>query len=177
MKEHKKTTRHLQKQAADVGQSSCIRSSLPCFCPFFRPFFTEMNFTGTFFPYFLFFFGGFETPSKQKTNVFIVLRLTLFARGKNTFCASDERFSAGGEHVENVHSNFSPPPTQLHMQLPATFKQNFSQDNCFSPVLTFENGWQLQYHPLVLTSEYATPTSSIRNSVFYWTKWPSSRLT
>ena len=22
---------------ADVGQSSCVLSSLPCFCPFFRP--------------------------------------------------------------------------------------------------------------------------------------------
>ena len=35
MKERKKTTRHLQKYIADVGQSSCVLSSLPCFCPFF----------------------------------------------------------------------------------------------------------------------------------------------
>ena len=34
MKERKKTTLRLQKYTADVGQSSCVLSSLPCFCSF-----------------------------------------------------------------------------------------------------------------------------------------------
>ena len=36
------------------------------------------------------------------------------------FCTTDEHFSAGGEHIENMRSNFSPP----YSQLSTTFKQN-----------------------------------------------------
>ena len=35
MKERKKTTLHLVCIFADVGYSSCVLSSLPCFCTFF----------------------------------------------------------------------------------------------------------------------------------------------
>ena len=39
------------------------------------------------------------------------------------------------------------------------------------------NPYGLIYNvPLVLTCEYATPTSYMRNSVLCWTKRPSSRL-
>ena len=39
---------------------------------------------------------------------------------RNIFGARDEHFSAGDEHVENVHSNFSHTHTQLasYQQLP-----------------------------------------------------------
>ena len=45
-----------------------------------------------------------------------------------------------------------------HSQLPATSKQTQCQDDCYSQALTFENR---KYHALILTSEYATPTSFI----------------
>ena len=48
------------------------------------------------------------------------------------------------------------------MSLQATFKQNLYRGDCYSQVLTFENGGS--YHALILTSEYATPTSYKRNT-------------
>ena len=41
MKERKKTTRYLQKCTADVGQSFCVPSSVPCFCTFSGSFLTD----------------------------------------------------------------------------------------------------------------------------------------
>ena len=54
MKERKKTTLHLVCIFADVGQSSCVLSSLPCFCTFFGSIPNlKSSFTETFFPQYM----------------------------------------------------------------------------------------------------------------------------
>ena len=49
MKERKKPTLHLVCIFADVGQSSCVLSSLPCFCTFLAPSLLEIKFYRNFF--------------------------------------------------------------------------------------------------------------------------------
>ena len=101
MKERKKLTQHLQKYAADVGQSSGILSSLPCFCLFSGPYLTEMKFYRNFFPQFLFFFSFLKNHFLNRRGMHLLcLRRTLFVQGTNAFCTSDEHFSAGNERVE-----------------------------------------------------------------------------
>ena len=55
------------------------------------------------FPQLVFFFGGFPNhlPNRRQMNL-MCWRQTLLAWGTNAFSASDERFSAGDEHIENV---------------------------------------------------------------------------
>ena len=91
------------------------------------------------------------------------------------FCTSDQRFSAGDKRDENVHvhSNFSPTPpthTASYQQLSNRTYLNMIATHRYSP-----SKMSSSYHSVILTSNYATPTSYIRNSVF-WTKPPSSRL-
>ena len=78
----------------------------------------------------------------------------------NTFCTGDEH--AEDECIENVCSNFSRTHAQLATM--ATSKQALCQEDCYSQVLTFENG---RFHTLVLTSEYATPTSYTYTLAFF----------
>ena len=59
MKERKKTARHLQKYTADVGQPSCVLSSLPCFFTFSAPSLNEMKFHKNIFLSFCSFWGFF----------------------------------------------------------------------------------------------------------------------
>ena len=78
---------------------------------------------------------------------------------------SDERFSAGDERVESARSNFS--LTQLHIT------SHFQTELVSRLLLTGTHAPSKlggSYHAVVLTPEYATPTSYIRNSVLCWTK-------
>ena len=177
MKEHKKTTWHLQKYTADAGYSSCVLLFLPCFCPFFRSILNWNEVLQKVFPSFLFFFGGFlnHLPNRRRTRL-LCWRWTLFARGMNAFCSSDERFSAGDECVENARSNLSPLPLHTHSYICSY--QRLSNRNSFE-ITTHRCSRSKasgRYHAFVLTSKNATPTSYISNSVPWWTKRPSSRL-
>ena len=97
---------------------------------FSGPSLLEIKFCSNIFPQFLFFFREFlnHLPDKRQTHLLC--------------CTSDE-------HVENVCSNFNHTQTHAHThthkQLPAIFKQYFSRDDCYSQVLTSENGWQLSH--------------------------------
>ena len=84
MKGRKKTTGHLQKYEANVRQSSCVLSSLPCFCPFFSPI-SEVKFQRNFFPWFSFFFKGFQT--------------TFQIDDQRIYCAADEHFGVRRKNV------------------------------------------------------------------------------
>ena len=99
-------------------------------------------------------------------------RLTPLAWWTNAFCASDKCFSAGDEHIENSHSNFSLLPHTANYQWPSnkTYFKMIATHTC-SP-----SKMGGSYHVFVLTSEYASPISYILNSVLSWTKQPSSRL-
>ena len=102
------------------------------------------------------------------TNAFIVLQTNTLAGRKNAFCATciaqnafflqyycDERFSTGDERVESALKLPAHTTTRVGT---SDFKQNFYQ-NCYthrhSPSKTGLS------HTLVLTCEYATPTSHI----------------
>ena len=61
MKEHKKSTVHIQKYSTDVGQLSCVLSNLPCFCTFLAPSLLEFKFYRKFFPSFYSLFWHFYT--------------------------------------------------------------------------------------------------------------------
>ena len=76
-------------------------------------------------------------------------RLTLLVRGTNTFCSSDECFSAGDKCFENTRSNISHAQTQLATS---------------------------DFQTELITPEYVTPINYIRNSVLCLSKRPSSRL-
>ena len=112
-----------------------------------------------------------KRSSKYKMNVFIVLETNIFAQGTNALSASDERFSAGDERVQNVHSNFTHTHTASYQRL--------SNKTCLEMIATHRLSPPKMggsYHALILTIEYGVPTSYISNSVLCWTKWPSSRL-
>ena len=80
----------------------------------------------------------------------------------NTFCAGDEHFSAGDEHVENAWLIFSHTHIASYQQLP---KRTYVEMNATHRYFPPKTGGS--YHTLVLISEYATPT----------TEWSSSTLT
>ena len=69
----------------------------------------------------------------------------------NVFHTGDEHFSAEDKRIENV---FELQPhththTHTHTQTPATSKQILCRDDCYSQVLTSENG---RYHAFLITS-------------------------
>ena len=80
--------------------------------------------------------------------------------------------------VTRLHSTFSHKHRASYQRL--SNRTYVGQDDCYSHILTTENGW---YHAPVLTSKYAitlqTSTSYIHayicNSVHFWTKRFSSR--
>ena len=137
----------------------CLASVL-----FSAPSLTEMKFQKNFFHQFPFFFRGFlNPPPNRRRTCLLCCRLTLLAWGMNMFCTSDERFSAGDKHIENAHSNFTytagyqPLSNRTYIKMIATHR--------YSPSKTGGS-----YHTLLLASEYAIPTSYIRNSILCWTK-------
>ena len=84
MKERKKNTLHLRKYTADLGWSSCVLSSLPCFCTFSAPSLLEMKFCKNFSPNFSFFFRGFSTNFRIEDERVIVLETKRVSRQRQT---------------------------------------------------------------------------------------------
>ena len=101
--------------------------------------------------------------------MFIVLEMNTFDVGTNTFCTSDKLFSAGDEPIENAHSNFSHTHTASYQRFSNRTYLDKVAIHKYSPLKTGGS-----FHALILTSEYATPTTYIWNSVFCWTNRPLS---
>ena len=164
MNECKKTTQHLQKY-----------SSLACFCPLFRVILT-CNWNEVLqklFSSFCTFRGVSKHLPNKRQNALIMLQMNTSGTGPNAFCAGEEHLSAGDEMRWECAFKLQPPAdTQLAT---SEFQTKIYRGDCYSPSKTGGS-----YHVLVLTSEYATPTSYmymyIRNRALCWTKRPSSRL-
>ena len=82
-------------------------------------------------------------------------------RGKNAFCITDERFSAGDKKVENVGSNFSPRGPHSYICSYQRLSNRTLKNATHSPSKTGGS------HPLILTCECATPTMQ-RCSLHAW---------
>ena len=116
-------------------------SSLPCFCSFQVHSYLKWSFAETFFLSFCFFFFG-EFLNQHSNR-----RWTRYALEMNTLVL-EMRVQTLGTHTASC----------VWVCACVTSKQTLCWDDCYSQVLTFENRW---YYGLVLTSEYATPTSYI----------------
>ena len=122
-----------------------------------------MKFSSNFFPSFCSFLGVSKPPSKLKLNMFnagdehfCCWRLTLLVLG-GELVLHWKCFSAGDEHIENPCSNFSHSHTASYQQLSNRtymYLEMIATHNKYSPSVTGGS-----YHTLVLTSEYAPPTS------------------
>ena len=95
------------------------------------------------------------------------------AIAQNTFFLvyySDERFSAGDERVESAFKLLPNTATHVH----CSYQQFSSKASCKIATHRDSPSKTSGSYALVLTCEYATPTSYIWNSLLCWTKRPSS---
>ena len=129
----------------------------------------KLSFGETFFPSFRSFSRVFQTTLQIDDKRIYCAADEHFGAGskaQNTFFLlyySDNRFSAGDKHVESSCSNFRP-------QSYTCSYQRFSS-RAYLEIATHRHSPSQMggSHALVLTREYATPTSYIRNSVLCWT--------
>ena len=129
------------------------------FVLFSGPSLLEMKFCRKLFPYILFFLGGFLNQLQIEDKHLLCWIWTLLEQEMNTFCASDERFSAGDKRVENARSNQPHIHTASYQQLSSRIYLEMVATHGYSIPKTGSS-----YHTLILTPEYITPTSFIRKA-------------
>ena len=96
-----------------------------------------------------------------------MLQTITFAPGKNAFCSSDKLFGAGDERVEKRSNSSLTHDTFSYQRLSSRTSLEIATHR-YAPSKTGGS------HALVLTCEYATPTSYISNRILCWTKRPST---
>ena len=112
---------------------------------------TETKCYKNFFPQFPFFLMGFLNQISNKRQMRLLYwRRKVSAQGTNLFCANAEHFHAGDEHIENKCSNLIHTHTASYQRLPHRYS-------------TLKTGGS--FHAIALTTQWATPTSYICNSI------------
>ena len=133
-----------------------------------------MKFCRNFFLYFLFFLGDFLTTFQTKDKVTCAGNKHYWSSGETVLAQGTNPFGAGDERIENAHSNFSHTHTASHQRLQNRTYLEMIANHRYSPLKTGGS-----YHALVLSYEYATPTSYTRtahthvhvcNSILCWIK-------
>ena len=130
------------------------------FLSFFKSIPFEMKLYRNYFSQVSVLFRGFlnHLPNRKWTH-WLRWKRTHFAWGTKAFCTSDEGFSAGGERVENAHSNFT--HTQLHV---AT--SDFQTELILRWLLLRSTHLRKRAVAITLSDSYSTP-STLHAQIIY----------
>ena len=127
-------------------------------------------------------FRGFsKSSSKQMTNALIVLQTNTLARGEDRILRNSAKrnflvYYSDDRLVLETNALKAHVPTSGSHSYTCSYQRFSSRHYLKIATHRHSPSQTSNSHTLILTCEYAPPTSYIHNSVLCWTKWLSSWL-